>query len=77
MNEQQKIMLHPVEVAAFSLNAASDILKRQSPTALPQWQFHGGPLVVGNEIKQVMVKVDQIKSPDILVPTGGPILMPR
>ena len=51
-----------------SIDKATEILKTNDPTSLPQWQLHGSVLVVNNEIKQVMIKVDRYKEPTIVVP---------
>ena len=72
---KEEIQVAPVEIASFTLEDATDILKRQNPGTVPQWQFHGGPLVVGNEIRQVMVKLDRVRPPDIITPAGGPLLV--
>jgi hypothetical protein len=75
---QQHIQLKPVEIKAFTLEEASDLLNKQDVTTLPIWQLHGEPIVVSGEIKQVMLKLDKIQPPTIVVPkpnVGGPILV--
>lgn len=67
-NQQEQVPVVPVEIKAFSLEEATEILKTNDPTSLPQWQLHGSVLVVNNEIKQVMIKVDRYKEPTIVVP---------
>lgn len=77
MNPDGQIKVKPVEVRAFSLDEASDILEKQDPTKLPQWQIHGEPVVVADRIKIVMLKLDRIAPPTIVTPPAGPILVPR
>jgi hypothetical protein len=75
MSEQ--IAAKPVEIKDFSLKDASEILEKQDPRRLPQWQIQGEPLVVGpyDEIRIVMIKIDRVGEPTILVPSPGPMLV--
>jgi hypothetical protein len=80
----EKITVRPVEIKDFSLTDASQILGSQDPTRLPQWQIHGDPLVVGSDIRVVMIKLDRIAPPTIVTPPtvgtvgpNGPFLIPH
>ncbi len=75
MSGQQQIPVVPVDIQVFSIEEVAEILKKQDPTQLPQWQFHGSPVVVNNMVRQVMMKVDRVKPPTIVVPDGGPMLV--
>lgn len=67
--QEQQVAVVPVEIKAFSLEEASEILKRNDPNSLPQWQLHGAAIVDNNGgIKQVMIKVDRYRPPTIVVP---------
>jgi len=75
-NQEQQIAVVPVEIQALTMAEASELLKKNDPTQLPQWQMHGTPLVDGNgEIRQVMIKLDRYREPTIVVPRPGPFLV--